>query len=230
MATGVIGSALNFNREEREVREENKGLTGIRSDLFLPSRPSRPRGSDSTLPPILATTVGECFAEGSPMKTPLQHFSSRRLGTWQGEWEFLQRSLARDPDALQVWWWKLRMRVLAFVIARYGADPAVRDRDHAPEPREIASDVTFGERHTIEPRPRSALGAHLESMAKTNDFSGPRSLPDDHPSGSNFGIRFFHAIVLGVSLGMLVYLMISIGPAAFFLGLSNSIHDWLMRQ
>jgi len=36
------------------------------------------------------------------MKTPLQHFSSRRLGAWQSEWEFLQRSVARAPGTISV--------------------------------------------------------------------------------------------------------------------------------
>ena len=164
------------------------------------------------------------------MKTPLQHFSTRRLSSWQGEWEFLRLSLAAEPDAVQAWWWKLRLRVLNFVIKRYGADAAVRARDHAAAPREAGGDVMFGERRTIEPRPREALGAHLQSMAGTNVFLRRRLLPDEHPSGSNLGIRIFHVIVLGLSLGALVCLITSIGPAAFFLGLSNSIHHWLMRQ
>ena len=164
------------------------------------------------------------------MKTPLQHFSSRRLGAWQSEWEFLQRSVAREPEAAQAWWWKLRLRVLEFVIARYGADPAVRVRDHAPAPRKIAGDWMCGERRTIEPRPRAALGARLESMAGKNDYSGPRALPDDQPSGSNLGIRFLHVFVLGASLGGIVYWMISVGPVSFFLWFSNTIHHWLMKQ
>lgn len=113
------------------------------------------------------------------MNTPLQHFSTRRLPSWQGEWEFLQRSLAAEPDAPQAWWWKLRLRVLTFVITRYGADPVVRARDHAPVPCETDRDAIFGERRTVEPRPRATLGARLQSIVEANDFPRPPAPRDD---------------------------------------------------
>jgi acetylornithine deacetylase len=103
------------------------------------------------------------------MKTPLQHFSSRRLDAWQGEREFLQRSVAREPEAAQAWWWKLRMRVLAFVIARYGVDPAVRNRDHAPVPREIAGDRMYG-RGAYDMKSGVALNLFLTRLLRDLDI------------------------------------------------------------
>jgi hypothetical protein len=113
------------------------------------------------------------------MRTSPHYFFTRRVAIWEGEREFLERSLACEPDAAQAWWWKLRLRVLEFVVARYGADPVVRARDHAPEPHATGADLTFGERRTIEPRPRAALGAHLQSIAEANDFPRPPAPPDD---------------------------------------------------
>jgi hypothetical protein len=145
------------------------------------------------------------------MNTPLQYFSTRRLPAWQGELEFLQRSLMHEPDAVQAWWWKLRMRVLAFVIARYGTDVPVRAQDYAPEPHETSGDLMFGERRTVEPRPREALGAHLRSIAKENDFPRSPALPDKDDQGQ----RKRHEKVLAFAVGVIAfcYTVITLGLA-----------------
>jgi len=146
------------------------------------------------------------------MNTPLQYFSTRRLSEWQGEVEFLQQSLTREPEASQAWWWKLRLRVLTFVIRRYGSDPTVRARDHAPALRETGGDLMFGERRTVEPRPREALGTHLQSIAKENDFPrppAPRDEDDDilvrwiaaHQRQWRIGQRFICGGIFGLILG-----------------------------
>jgi hypothetical protein len=144
--------------------------------------------------------------------TPFQYFSTRRLPAWQGELEFLQQSLAHEPEAAQAWLWKLRLRVLTFVIRRYGSDPTVRARDHAPTPRETSGDLMFGERRTVEPRPRETLGTHLQSIAKENDFPRPPAPRDEddgilerwiaaHQRQLRIGERFICGAIFGLVLG-----------------------------
>lgn len=185
------------------------------------------------------------------MKTSLHHLASRRVAAWQGEWEFLQRSLAREPGASQAWWWKIRLRVLAYVIVRYGADPAVRALDHLPEPRASSGDFTFAERRTVEPRPREALGAHLKSIAEANDFQRPLVPRDDDARFAReprVGVRFAVGAVLASIAGAAIAIVgggnieeicalagafcVAGGMlAAILVGpLSERIADWLTKE
>jgi hypothetical protein len=148
------------------------------------------------------------LADKAVMDTPLQYFSTRRLSEWQGEVEFLQQSLTREPEAAQAWWWKLRLKVLTFVIRHYGADPVVRARDYAPALRETSGDLMHGERRTVEPRPHAALGVHLQSIAKENDFPRPPAPRDEddgildrwiavHQQQWRCGVKFLYGAFFG---------------------------------
>ena len=131
------------------------------------------------------------------MKTPPTHFHSQRVADWQAEWEFLQHSLAHEPHAAQAWWWKLRLRVLTFLIMRYGADPAVRARDHTPHEPTMSPDLFFGERRSAVPRPPETFRNHLRDIAQANDGKPPA--PPDFPARWSWPWEWVLAIILGLA-------------------------------
>ena len=99
--------------------------------------------------------------------TPLKP-ASQRAAAWATELQHLNSFLQLDPANPEAWRWRMQVRILSFLIARYGTEPS-----RGAEPVEhVASSpvpaVPFPERHSRSLRARGVLRQFLERIADAN--------------------------------------------------------------
>jgi hypothetical protein len=84
---------------------------------------------------------------------------------WAWEWVWTRASLERSGRHPQAWLWRIRLRILTFLLSRYGhRRPAAPPRAPRPVPRAVNRLQVEG------PSPRSAasLRTALERIAQLN--------------------------------------------------------------
>jgi hypothetical protein len=57
------------------------------------------------------------------MSTLHPHPSSQLAAVWLSRLHDLKTALKADPESFQAWHWRIQIRVLTFLISRYGDDP-----------------------------------------------------------------------------------------------------------
>jgi hypothetical protein len=69
---------------------------------------------------------------GRPM--PSMRPASRLAVRWLTQLRSLRRALVREPSSHEAWHWRIRIKVLSFLVSRYGDDPAIESRLGAGHP------------------------------------------------------------------------------------------------
>ncbi len=90
---------------------------------------------------------------------------------WRARLRICQDAIAREPLAAQGWHWRVQIKVLRFLLARYGNQPesgSVPAKSELPLPKRPLF-VLFGARDTGKaPRTRQTIRHTLERIAKVN--------------------------------------------------------------
>jgi hypothetical protein len=77
------------------------------------------------------------------MSTSHSHPSSQLAAAWSSRLHSLKTALDEDPNNFQAWHWRIQVRVLTFLVSRYGDDPNCdweREKHAAPP---LVFDVEF---------------------------------------------------------------------------------------
>src|SRR5262245_10166771 len=105
---------------------------------------------------------------------------SRLAIGWMAQLRRLQKSLLREPAHAMAWRWKIRAKILTYLILRYGADPDLDLRLSPGTPPTPASvpDVSGQSLPCI--RSRGELADILKQIALINTFK-PDLAPSHRP-------------------------------------------------
>ncbi|MDB5388155.1 MAG: hypothetical protein JWM11_3801 [Planctomycetaceae bacterium] len=100
------------------------------------------------------------------------HPQSSLAATWISELQGLKASLIQDPANALAWRWRVRCKILKYLISRYGCEPGLHFRD----PDE-ALDLTFanripGERKNNLVRTGTYIRQVLGRVAEANKYKG----------------------------------------------------------
>ena len=107
------------------------------------------------------------------MKALPPHLRSRFAERWLAELNFLEESLAHAATAPQSWRWKIRLRILSFLVSRYGEqtepwrqphDRVSHDEDSTTENVLIRREPDF-----VGTRSRDDVRGHLHRIRTSND-------------------------------------------------------------
>ncbi len=132
------------------------------------------------------------------------------------ELEFLRASIAHAPASSQNWLWRIRAKILTYLLARYGRETSREPvaPPAAPMPAAALLDVEIGPRQHVEPRPGEAFRDKLSEIRSSND--GFRSSYPEEPEAGGSAWRWIWrcGVLLLVSLivcgGLLLLLAVFI--------------------
>jgi hypothetical protein len=60
---------------------------------------------------------------------------------WSSRLESLQSALSRDPGHVQAWRWRIQVKVLTFLVSRYGACPNLDRQEQRPPTPVVPPDI-----------------------------------------------------------------------------------------
>ncbi len=144
------------------------------------------------------------------MKTLPPSHLTRRGESWSRELEFLRESITQAPGNPQTWWWRMRAKVVNYLISRYGRDHSrTFEAPTAAMPTELR-DVEIGTRKRVEPRKGKEFREKLDEIRSSND--GFRDTLPEEPPPCSAGI-----------IGPLLLILMLYGVFLVFLGIAYGL-------
>ncbi|MEO8353128.1 MAG: hypothetical protein ABI680_15465 [Chthoniobacteraceae bacterium] len=144
------------------------------------------------------------------MKTlPLSPLT-RRGESWRRELEFLRASIAHAPGSAQSWWWRMRAKIVTYLLARYGRDSS-RGSEAPPSsmPAE-PPDVEVGPRKRVAPRPGMEFRGKLDEIRSSNE-GFRHSFPEESPPRFAGALWRLPLIVLFFSFCLILMIVLFCG-------------------
>jgi hypothetical protein len=87
---------------------------------------------------------------------------------WAARLDRLRSRLSRDPSNLYAWRWHIRSRILSFLLARYGDDPALTPPPQRARDQPAWTLYNLGPQYGKPPRSGAAIRAVLQRIAEAN--------------------------------------------------------------
>ena len=98
-----------------------------------------------------------------------QFAASEKAAAWIAQLRRYAAALAQDPTHRESWLWRIRIKVLMYLIWRYGEDPYLDVRSHTPAVA-VAGHLPFSSRFSNPPRSRTEMRVLLDRIAELNRF------------------------------------------------------------
>lgn len=98
-----------------------------------------------------------------------QFAASEMSAAWIAELRRYAAALAADPTHRESWLWRIRIKVLMYLIWRYGEDPYLDVKGYVP-PIAVSSRLPSSHRSSNPPRSRAEMRGILDRIAELNRF------------------------------------------------------------
>lgn len=103
------------------------------------------------------------------MAQPQIHSETSLPSIWEERLHYWEATLTRDPDSPVAWRWRIQIKILRFLLSRYGSF------ESAPSPPEESPTITVFNvpSHPSPPKSDLTLRRSLFRVAKSNSFKPP---------------------------------------------------------
>jgi hypothetical protein len=101
------------------------------------------------------------------MPTPQSSPASALGAAWSSRLESLQSALSRDPGHAQAWRWRIQIKVLTFLLSRYGAAPNLDWQEQRPPAPVVPPDI-LDSAHGKPLRSHGAIRKSLQHFEEVN--------------------------------------------------------------